>query len=1043
MRSKFHIVRFCLAIWVFSANAQTANYEMVAHYDNDNGLSQNTITAIVQGTNGFIWLATQGGLVRFDGVHFEVFNTIEIDPDCSNRIDGLAYVDGRLLVKDGRLYEQSENFLEIRGHDTITRAQQKNLLYSVCTNNFIHTGTPAFFSKDKSETYRRWDLFTANDGHEGYTHKSDQNSTGLYYFNTNTGGSLTLVFHCPERVEKSFVAGSRVYGFDGNSVLHGADRDQLMYHLSGSFPELLSTMTKDKRELFRFHQSGGNVFFYDNRQVYLLKEQAPGVIDARLLTTSAQIQGGASFLYDPKQHLLFIGTTNSGLYLFRERSFKTLLFSEFEDRKKFSVRFKFNANIYYRILPYGDSAILTTRGIISSSGRKIPNTRMPAELADELTSTSNGNFLQAGKQKGPPKYLDTQLRPVSSIRTANPHSNHDLMASFFDKDTNYFVYQNKDTAWLQRFVLNNGIPANEMDERVVISKSLFIPSTKILCVQKGINDILWMGLDKGLFRWDTKKGTINSIREFDKILVRNLYYDSSGTLWAGTYGWGWYRYREGQPVLALPLDRKKYLNVVHASIVDDAGFMWVSTNNGLFRFLKKDLDSLTSSSQMVFFNYFNKNYGFLTNEFNGGSTSAIRLKNGHFVFPTMQGLIVFNPAKVPVESISDPNMINDIYLNGKKLPAEQPLVFDANFNNFTVKLYIPFYGNRYNIQAEYRLIDGSTGWVPLKEDNIINFNRLPFGDYTLSIRILSGYGANGSYVYNISFKVKPFWFRSYWFFSIVLVTLILLVSLAFWWRIQRVKKRNVKLEYLIKKRTDLLSASEEKLRKSAEFRSQVTSLVLHDIKSPMHFLSKLSGSIYTLSEDNTTDDIREKIKTLYQSTEKISAYAQNLLSWINTQGDDYMLECTPVILLDIFMDLCERYELMAVQNRNYLYYTVSPDLVVMTRPDILEIVLRNILDNAIKYTHSGMVNISGHETDTSVCIVVADTGVSISEEKLESIWNYNNLSDVDTRSGMGYRFIHDLLAKLNGRLDISSIKGEGTKVSIFLPKIEVEIKYDV
>jgi signal transduction histidine kinase len=1029
-------------VFIPDANSQTGNYEMTAHYTTENGLPQNTISAIVADKDGFIWLGTQSGLTRFDGTNFKVFNTTEIDAGCTNRIMGLAYDNGRLLAIDYGL-GVGNYLLEIQNHNTVVKVPYTKRSYHLLTHSFHNIIRAPYINPKISGSLQEEELYIGSDGHEGYTYQLDPKSPRLYYFNIHSGLPPQFVFNCPVRREKSITINSRIYGFDGDYILHGADRATIIPHLSGSLIDLLNGMTLAERELFRFSKSDDKVFFYSNSQVYLLKEVEPGKLDAFLLTKNADIQSVSHFLYLPENQMLLIGTSNSGLYIFRKRAFAGLLLDQHKIGQDVPLDFKINDNMYYNIRPYGDSSVMTKWGIISSSGRRIVNNRLVWGMSDKLHATSQGYYLRNGNTSDPIRYLDSELRELGRFPLSDCHLGHGPRASIFHKDTSYLVYQNKDTVWLKQFVLAKNKPAYEMNELMVVSASAFLNRMIVKSIVKAPNGVFWLGFDWGLCRWNTTTGAITSMADFKNLLVTTLFYDSSGTMWIGTYGKGWYRYREGQPVLALPLDKKKNLSVVHSFNMDSNGFMWISTNNGLFRFFKKDLDSLTATSQPIFYNYFNNKYGFLTNEFNGSLTGPISLKNGNFVFPSMKGLVAFNPLKVPVETVSNTIFIDEILIDTVKLPVTNRLILPPDFNNLTVNLSIPFYGEHYNIQAAYHLSGGEKEWFPIDDNGVIRLNRLTHGKYTLSIRILKGYGSSEFVQRNIEFEVKPFWYQSLWFYIFTLVLAAIITSLAFISRIRSINRHKQKLEDTVKIRTESLAISEDKLRKSLEFRSQITSVVLHDIRSPIYYLSKLTSNLYSTSEGNTTEDIRKQLHALNVTTNKISAYTQNLLSWINAQGDGFTLDYMPILLYDMFMELCERYQPLAEANDTRLLATVSPDLAVMVQPDILEIVVRNILDNAIKFTKDGEVKLTAHETDDAICIIVTDTGIGISGEKIRLLTNNYSVSKSDTRSGMGFRFINDLMMKLEGRIEIKSTVGKGTAVTICLPRKDLIIKEDI
>jgi two-component system, OmpR family, phosphate regulon sensor histidine kinase PhoR len=92
-----------------------------------------------------------------------------------------------------------------------------------------------------------------------------------------------------------------------------------------------------------------------------------------------------------------------------------------------------------------------------------------------------------------------------------------------------------------------------------------------------------------------------------------------------------------------------------------------------------------------------------------------------------------------------------------------------------------------------------------------------------------------------------------------------------------------------------------------------------------------------------------------------------------------------------------------------------------------------MVDNAIKYTRGGRIMLSASPQEDGMHILVWDTGRGMSPEKVSQIMSENGNDEADTRSGMGYRYIKDLLNKMNGRLVVKSEKDVGSAVTIILP----------
>jgi signal transduction histidine kinase len=527
----------------------------------------------------------------------------------------------------------------------------------------------------------------------------------------------------------------------------------------------------------------------------------------------------------------------------------------------------------------------------------------------------------------------------------------------------------------------------------------------------------------------------------DTASVRTLYEDSSGNVWIGTYGRGWYRYRNASGLLRMPEDRNHNLSNVHAFVADAKGYLWLSTNNGLFRFLLSDLDGLQRSDQPIFYNYFTREYGFLTNEFNGGADpSVITMPDGRIVFPGMNGLVIFDPAKVPAEGPGSVLLIEEVSLDNKAIELPEGASLPPDFNTLSLSVAIPYFGQHNNLQVEYQLSGGSAVWTQLPDDGVININRLTYGDYVLTIRMLKGYGSR-DYIYKIiSFSVDPHWYQTNWFRVAALLLFVAIVFLLSRIRIRNIQRQKEHLEEVVASRTRELEirtreleASEEKIKQNTQFKSQVTSLVLHDVRSPLYYLNKITGNIYKSTEGKVPDTIRDELKDLHLSVKDIAAYAQTLFAWISAQQDDFILKAVKIKLADLLEEICGNYQLLAIQNNNTLSYKAAPELSVITQADLLQIVIRNLVDNAIKFTANGSIILTAELIGTEVYITVKDTGKGMVADRVERILGKDADDVADTRSGMGYRLIRDLLKKMGGRLAVISEQGKGSAVTIILP----------
>jgi hypothetical protein len=293
-------------------------------------------------------------------------------------------------------------------------------------------------------------------------------------------------------------------------------------------------------------------------------------------------------------------------------------------------------------------------------------------------------------------------------------------------------------------------------------------------------------------------------------------------------------------IFKLPLDTRAGLKHVHSFIEDKNGFMWMSTNNGLFRCKKEDLNNfIEHKASTVYYQCFSKESGFNTNEFNGSCTpSAIVLGNGKFSFPSLDGLVQFYP-----DSIKEALPVSKIFVDKLLIDGKQQLLtgnminIDPSFKYLEVQVASPYFGNPANQLLEYRLNGLDSTWQPLKEDHTVVFNNLVYGQYNLQFRKRAGFGYNNFITTNMLLSVKPLFYQTLYFKLALLIVVFLLIFLIVKIRYAYLVRRNKALEQEVAQRT-------LHLRSANHLKEKILMMVGHDLQSPLHFLGYLSESNY-------------------------------------------------------------------------------------------------------------------------------------------------------------------------------------------------------
>ncbi|SEA33459.1 Signal transduction histidine kinase [Arachidicoccus rhizosphaerae] len=208
---------------------------------------------------------------------------------------------------------------------------------------------------------------------------------------------------------------------------------------------------------------------------------------------------------------------------------------------------------------------------------------------------------------------------------------------------------------------------------------------------------------------------------------------------------------------------------------------------------------------------------------------------------------------------------------------------------------------------------------------------------------------------------------------------------------------------------------------------QLLFTILHDLRSPLHFLGTISRSAVRKYTARTNKENLEHLAKLNASIEGIINFVETSYYWIRQQQKGFHLRIRPVAVQDIFDHLLHLYGEIMYCNGNRLEM-IRTDLIWNTDSDILTMLIRNLLDNANKYTTNGQVCLSSYTLNGRLRIVVQDNGQGLSTK------NSNLFQGGSVRaqrapacnSGHGSRIILKLLQKLNGRLLMDSHAGKGS-----------------
>lgn len=225
-----------------------------------------------------------------------------------------------------------------------------------------------------------------------------------------------------------------------------------------------------------------------------------------------------------------------------------------------------------------------------------------------------------------------------------------------------------------------------------------------------------------------------------------------------------------------------------------------------------------------------------------------------------------------------------------------------------------------------------------------------------------------------------------------------------------------------------LRSDNEKLKKLYDKQRQFFADITHEIRNPLH---TISGSLEMLQLKNLAPEQRLRyLETAARQTERINRLFKDLMTLQRYDSDSYFIEKKPFDLQLTLVDIEEMFRNQAAEKGLKLIVDKKP-VTVYADPNKIEQVLENLVSNAIKYTNKGYVKVSLSESDSDVTLKIEDTGIGISEDHLNRLFDRFYRTD-KARSrdkggtGLGLSVVKSILTAHGSAIHIESTPGEGS-----------------
>lgn len=1002
---------------LFSCGLLAQQQYQLNHFTTENGLPSNGIKGLQwDESTGFLWIATEAGVVRYNGINFTTFD-INTNPDLgSSRIVFVVKnTSGKIFVggEKGNLLTVKENILatQLRGEST-ARYNYNYYCAIPASDTLFKQCLKAPWPEDKYSIYNTT-VVPLND-----TACAALTDGQLYYYSVSTIQPVLIASALPD-IKSVFKIGEQLYCLTNNGKLFLCD----IY--SGVYEEKLFADTAGKR--FIANQKNSKLFWQvgmespvllQERKAWVIERGNQGGIQLRLLASGIPENTFFNYAqYKKEGDYLCLGSASKGIYIIHKNQLLSKQPGVFNINQR---------NSFYSQIELPDGNIMTNEGTIMGNdpvhnsyniGNGFLNSVYVVNDSLLIYAYRDSVYRYNRKTFGRQLMFTTHINQGFSLAFSGKH------LYFGDQKGIGIVKENGTIEFLKYF-----------DEKMAVLLRLY----DMIEIAPGK---LALATCEGLLGFDTKTKAIDTLLKLPSVCIRSLHKEGD-YIFIGTYGGGFYVIKKGI-LKAMPLDINQYLKYTHCFVKDDAGFYWISTNNGLFKVKTTDIiDAYEKDLPQIYYHYLGKDDGMETTEMNGGCVPcAIRLKNNNFSFPTMDGLLWFNPEKTNIALPSGKIFIDKILVDGKQqqINSNNILQLPEDVKKLDISLSTNAWCKKENLYIDYQLNDDK--WLPAEMSSgepKISFTNLSYGSYALTIRKINGFGA-GNYSYTkMAFTVATPYYHQWWFRLLSIAFLAAIAYLIFRLRLRQYALREKKLTAMVEEKTKDLNLKNIELERNNSIKLRLISIINHDIMTPLKFMHYAGKALVENKGTIKEEEQFETISEITQTAKDMELLSSQILNWIIYHNPDRRMEKEEFDLHQLVELVFRVLHFSSKEKNTKLQNKLPVNFVVNQYLEPMRVMIYNLVLNSLNFTKEGVISVACAENGDLLGLQVSDTGLGMTKDQIDNLLSDEKIIasvNVDNKkgTGLGYLIIKDLLKMMGGSLDIRSVKNKGTTITVLIP----------
>ena len=1006
----------------------------------EQGISQSTIEAIFQDSEGYIWLGTNDGLNRYNGYEFKIYNYEEYQNSISH--NGITDITedkyGNIWVntvsgvnKINKKTEKISNYTEINGK--IKEDSTTEII--VTKDNNILVGTYEGLNIYNAKEDRFDVILEQKDGIlSSCIYSIDEDINGNIWIGTELGlNKLSKDF----KVLETYPSESEIYNIfcddENGFVWAGSDSSGLL-KIDKNTKEVTQYINdiEDENSIpanqvgVIIRDSKGNLWVGTTNGLarYNEKNDSFDVYKNKVYDKNSLVYNDVRSIIEDREGVLWVGTY-SGISIFDTES---------------SIKY-YNAGL--------DDGYLLSENMVhgiyeDDEGYLWVGSRTKGvNIIDRENNTSksinmeNNNVIQSNSINDITGYKDfifvaTDAGVLKINKKENTIQNYNLEDGLIGENVKDIFVCDKNYLWIGS---TNGLNLLDIENDKIIDMTDYVDEgSYVKYIYQGQDGSYYIGFLRdgglGIIEPNSKetkyyKNIPNDKTSISSNRVRYINEDSKGNIWIGT-SYGLNKYDPKTKVF------KRYTtsdgianNTIYGVLVDDNDNIWVSTNKGISQI---DTKNNTVNNLSV-------TDGLQGNEFNGNA--AFKSKSGELFFGGINGLNAFYPEDVNSINNKSKVIFDGFKVNDKDYLDINGLKFDNNTENIKIKFFTPVYSSNKNISYEYELIGSNSSKATTKENYVIYNDLLP-GKYTFKVRAVDSRG-DISDSETIEFSIKyPFWMSPIACFIYLVIAILFIINNKYKLKYldRLVKSRTKELEEQMIKNEELYNNN----IKIEENKNKYLVNLSHELRTPLNVISSTNQLLLELSKkDNIkSDKLAYYIDISERNCNRLLNLVNNILDNTKLQSKMYTLNLKEVDII----------YLVEETSLTLIDYIKSKSIELIIDPEVEEKVILcddyeiercivNLVSNAAKFTpEGGNITITIKDLDDKVMISVLDTGVGIEEKYHKTIFDRFNQVDNDESkggSGLGLSITSKIVELHKGEIYVESKVGEGSNFVIILP----------